>query len=191
MPYLHCAKLCRESYNPELPEGFIDVEDLRFGIRETETQIFVVFRGTANAANVLRDIWVRPSKTVKGYLVHKGFESGFNILFTIVKQLIAKSKKELVFTGHSFGGAVALLFAEFYNAKVITFGCPRVYFRFWKAPKEVEHKRFVCDDDPVPMIPRLFYRHLCEATVLKDKDGGIDVKDHSISVYCKRLENIA
>jgi pimeloyl-ACP methyl ester carboxylesterase len=182
---LACAALCVESYDDDCPPGFLDIGDLRFGIRETLHGPIVAIRGTANLGNALRDIWVRPARTPWGAWAHRGFVSGFAGL----EKLLGIPPKGAIFTGHSFGAAVALLFAEAYNAPVVTFGCPRVYLRWGKAPVH-DHTRFICDDDPVPMIPRIFYRHLCEPIILDDADGGIDVADHAMTVYHRRLANL-
>lgn len=180
---LTCAKLCEESYRDSLPSGFVEDGDLRFGIRETEDGTIVCIRGTANLANAVRDIRFLPARSPSGAWAHRGFVSGYERLRSLVG-----TPPEAIFTGHSFGAAVALLFAEALGTPVVTFGCPRVYLKWGKAPA-VEHRRYVCDDDPVTMIPRVLYRHLCEPILLKDGDREfIDVRDHSISVYLRRLE---
>lgn len=184
MDIKYCAYLCNLSYNTDrLPKGFCAVGDLRYGITIKDNITYVTIRGTANFLNVRRDLRVWPSRSHRGFLAHRGFLGGFRDL---VEHIPAPSGPT-VFTGHSFGAAVALLFAEKYGAPAVTFGCPRVYFRWGKSPDAVAHLRYICDDDPVPMVPRLLYRHLCRPVVLADDDGGIDIKDHSMSVYSGRL----
>ena len=187
MDIKHCADLCELSYAPDsLPPGFHDVGYLRYGITAKDGTTYVTFRGTANPMNILRDLRVWPSRSHRGFLAHLGFMGGFRALL----DHIPTPSGPTVFTGHSLGGAVALLFAEKYGMPVVTFGCPRVYFRWGQSPDTVAHIRYVCDDDPVPMIPRLMYRHLCSPVVLADNDRGIDIKDHSMSVYSKRLRKV-
>jgi len=181
-----CAELCSLSYEPECPAGFTDRDDVRIGDVEINGVRFIVVRGTANLLNVLRDIWVRPAFTVNGYSAHKGFVSGFYKVFPDIPKQIDTEKT--IVTGHSFGGAVALLLGEFLGCKVVTFGCPRTYFRFWKQPKGIIHTRYVCDDDPVPMMPRLFFEHLHEPVELCDcDDEWIDFEDHGMEIYERRV----
>lgn len=184
--FFACAALCLESYEPDLPPGFLDVGDLRFGIRETKAGTIIAVRGTANLANALRDIWVRPCRTPRGHWAHRGFVSGYERL----REVVGTPPPGAIFTGHSFGAAVALLFAEEFDAPAVTFGCPRIYLRFGKAPKHIKHTRIVCDDDPVTMVPRIFYRHLCEPITLRDEDSQlIDLADHAMAVYLQRVRD--
>lgn len=184
---LAAAELCRLSYQDALPPGFTDVDDLRFGIVEVAGKTFIVIRGTANMSNWLRDARVRPMRTCNGYLAHAGFVAAYRKLCSGGMPTIKGA--DVIATGHSLGGAVATLLAEHIGCKLISFGSPRVYMRFFASP-DIDHDRVVNDDDPVTMIPRILYRHLQEPTVtLRDNDHQlIDVADHSMSVYCERLK---
>ena len=182
---LFCGQLCAASYNNSAM-GFINVDDLRYGIRDMGDTVYIVFRGTANTKNTIRDITVFPPVMQDGFLTHRGFAMAVRKLLPFIKAQYSNTK--VVFTGHSFGAAVAALFANHYNCSAITFGCPAIHF--WFAPKpNINHTRIVCDDDPVPMIPLLTGKHTCPpALILKDSDDEwIDVEDHAISVYNKRL----
>jgi len=179
-----CAQACRLSYNP-LPDHH-NVRDLRFSFKDN----ILAFRGTSNKMNVRRDINVMPKRTIGGHLAHKGFVDAANeLVMEVYNKTGGLDRTKIVITGHSLGGAIALLFAELFNCRVITFGCPRVYCRFGSAPS-IDHVRIICDDDPVPMIPNFMFRHLHAAKVLRDQDGGIDVEDHDIDVYIARLKNL-
>lgn len=184
---LQKAILCKASYDDADPR-FTTVGDLRFGLINNT----LVFRGTANGKNALRDVTVIPGRTRRGYLAHKGFIQAEAALWdAVMARIYAEAPRDLQVTGHSLGGAIALLFAEAFNLPAVTFGCPRVYFRFGTMPGYVKHTRVICDDDPVPMVPRVFYTHNTAARVLRDRDGGIDVKDHGIDVYIRRLTKCA
>lgn len=186
---LYCGELCEDIYNTA--DGYTDLEDLRYGVRVKGDTIFVVFRGTANLANGLRDVAVFPPVVLNKYVTHRGFAEAAvklqnRVLATEVD--LPEPPWRMVFTGHSFGAAIAALLAFGWGQKAITFGCPAMHF--WFAPRPViNHERIVCDDDPIPHLPAIFGRHTCDPTlVLKDRDHSlIDVKDHSMSVYNARL----
>lgn len=181
---IRCAEMCRDGYGDEELANHYNVKDLRFAYQDG----VLMFRGTANKANVLRDLSILPARTIKGHLAHRGFVGAVDDLVSDVARVVPHAERnKIIVTGHSLGGATALLFAELFGCHAITFGCPRTYFRFGSKP-EIQHTRIICDDDPVPMIPRIMYRHLHPAQELKDRDGGIDLKDHGIKVYLQRLK---
>lgn len=185
---LKCAALCNDSYS-DVP-GRKRHDDLSFQIhRDGESgQVIIAFRGTANKRNIIRDLRFIPEGMGGGVYAHRGFVGAFYDLLPSMLKVLSINQQKVVFTGHSLGGAIALLMGSHFKSQVITFGCPRVYARWSKSP-EINHVRIVCDDDPVPMIPRILFHHLNDVTIkLTDNDGGIDVADHSMLVYSKRLE---
>lgn len=180
------AQLCSNSYTPVPASEWVDVKDLRFGIFDVDGMTAVVFRGSANAKNWLRNLTIIPNRSRGGHLVHKGFHTALETVWTELVHRIPKNAN-LITTGHSFGAAVALLAAEAFNCRAVTFGCPRVYWRFGCKPI-IDHRRFACDDDPVPMTPHFLYRHLEDGIVLHDPDDEwINPDDHGIEVYITRL----
>jgi hypothetical protein len=68
-----------------------------------------------------------------------------------------------IFTGHSRGGAIALILGQLYNCPVITFGAP-------KTGVDYPHIAFVAAGDPVPTLP-LSYRR--KHTVLYLSGKGV------------------
>ena len=186
MDLLRYAKLCQQSYDGGL--DFIEVEDLCFGIIHSEGSTVIVFRGSANLENWLRDFSVFPARSQEGYLAHAGFVKAFNVLWPVLLNHIPKDRP-IVTTGHSLGGALAVLCAERLGCRAITFGCPRVYFWLTGMPK-LYHTRIVCDDDPVTKVPHFLFKvPFAETRVLSDQDGElINPEDHRLGHYIKRLE---
>lgn len=126
--------------------------------------IVVAFRGTDNAQNWLRNFRAIP-KTFELGRVHEGFLDGYNALSAaVVKQvLLFRDTNQTVWaTGHSLGGAIALLAApELQRAtgqleRIITFGQPPVgYSEFaesWQAKFPKRLVRYVNHRDAVAAI---------------------------------------
>ena len=183
-----CAKLCEASYDDNA-EGFVTVGDLRFGVFPTEHGTIVAIRGTANLDNWLTDARAFPVRSCGGYLAHKGFVSAFRELCTGGMPTVRGGN--VIATGHSLGGAIATLLAEHTGCKLVTFGSPRVYWRFGRAPA-LDHVRVVRDDDPVPMVPKFLYSHRCEPVAIHDGDSQlIQVTDHFMKAYVKAVNSQA
>ena len=109
--------------------------------------------------------------------VHWGFYNQFSELKPEIDEIIEKYRKEeknsneIIFSGHSLGGALATMAALKYGMEYpdlqvncVTFGSPRVgdekfanYF-----DKIVKNSyRFVNDNDPIPCIPTAWrYQHV-------------------------------
>jgi hypothetical protein len=165
-------------------EGWIINGDLCFGVFDG----ILCFRGSANVMNWIRDFSAIPVLH-NGRLVHSGFVVAFAQLFDEVLPQV--KQKNIVMTGHSLGAAIAVLFAEYLGCPAVTFGCPRVWVKGFSLPVK-DHRYVICDDDPVPMVPRLFYQEFKNPIILAGQGGEIiNPKDHNISVYIKRIERMA
>ena len=117
------------------------------------------------------------TKKYKDICVHKGFLDQFNtvkysVMATIFGSLWSNSPiKNVIFTGHSLGGAIATLlsacvkahFQDKFIVECYTFGSPRCgnkdFVRYFDDHVDVSI-RFVNKDDIVTNIPKLFYYHV-------------------------------
>ena len=187
MTPLELAQLCQRSYDGGVE--FTNVRDLAFGVIDCGDATVVVFRGSDNALNWLRDCSAVPERTRSGHYAHEGFVGAMDDLRDAVAARLPVGGKPIIYTGHSLGGAIAVLFAQEAGERAVTFGCPRV----WWAPSatpSIDHVRVICDDDPVPMVPRIFFKHdLTEQViVLNDHDGElVNPEDHFVDHYVDRL----
>ncbi len=146
------------------------------GGQNYKRQMFVIFRGSTNA-NLYADwvsnfrIGLTASKT--GLPVHLGFNNIFTSMLPEISKFYEAHKNHvdsIHCIGHSLGGAVAVLAADWLKSKsgkdvkVYTFGAPKPSTRFFS--QEFTKKlgkdnifRAYHPTDPVPMIPLFPYLH--------------------------------
>jgi len=136
--------------------GSSSYNNVRFFAIEDDKNIFITFRGTASEENTKTDFNIKHLQflDIENSQVHAGF---YNIAIhskKIFRNLIKKDKP-IVITGHSLGGAVALLLGGilYKDVKVFTFGSPPVGNKiFVDSIKELDHKRYVHQYDMIPKI---------------------------------------
>lgn len=126
------AKAALEAYDktPEWGDHFI--------IRDN----IVAIAGSDDPLDWWRNLYVH---RVKG--LHQGFYHAARALQSSFKYL----PKNPVFTGHSRGGAIAVILAQLYNSQAITFGAP-------KSGSKHPHIAFVAAGDIVPCLPLSYAR---------------------------------
>lgn len=156
-------------------------EDVDICIKGNENKLTVFFLGSNSKTDWENNFrfWTKLyKKQISPMLVHKGFARAYRSckddLMESIK-LFANGNNldinnlEVIFTGHSFGGAMALLAAEDFafrfNKKptVITFGAPKVFFGR-KAVKYIKscYKnviQYAHRSDIVTKVPP-FYHHI-------------------------------
>jgi len=133
--------------------------------------------------------------------VHRGFLAATLDLWPAIEKdlltLAAKTTMPVFVTGHSLGGAMAVVAGMTYPfAAIVTFGEPRVgrdlHLTLDPAGR---HIRYVNGDDPIPRImPTIYpfeYQHHGELRPIVDQDhGGPNVLyDHSIVNYAEVLQD--
>ena len=125
----------------------------------TKTQVMAV-RGTSNVENAMVDIALKLLTDEKtGVRLHEGFAYAANRVYATLKPHL-KPDYKIDVTGHSLGGAVALILAMYLDAdgfdieRVVTFGQPKV--TNFPGAMRIQHInviRVVTPDDLVPLIP--------------------------------------
>ncbi len=158
----------------------------------------LAFRGSACMHDTLTDLcFLR--RRFGAARVHSGFSQRFERLWPDIEtrvETISASVPSvpIVATGHSLGGAMALLAGtRFPFDRIVTFGEPRVGIGLDTVFRAREHRRIVNGHDPVCRIPLpIGYRHHGDATVLVDPHHGTSATyDHAIVYYAEILELLA
>jgi triacylglycerol lipase len=138
----------------------------------TDRALIVSFRGTSERADWRSDLDIRRVRTPFGK-VHRGFHAALDRVWSDMEPLIARERdtRALWFTGHSLGGALAVLAAgrcalerRWPVAGVHTFGQPRVGNRTFAGhlhdALRNRYFRFMNNQDTVPEVLSSFaYRH--------------------------------
>lgn len=142
-------------------------------------QAFIAIKGTASLYDAITDLNAGVHSSHTGFKVHQGFYFAMDSIMFELKQFISRLKGVSVVhcVGHSLGGAIATLAADWIKAnsaisgvKLYTFGSPRVGLDNFAAKctsrlvaaniHRVSHRT-----DPVPMVPTWPFYHV-------SKDNG-------------------
>jgi hypothetical protein len=163
-----------ERYREEALKGWRNPEDVHFLYDEqTETQAFITHndkvvlisvRGTQETPDILRDLDARQVPYEEGVgQAHRGFYGAFQAAKVFAERYLEAfytGEQTLIVCGHSLGGAIALLLAEWLRTnwsqdiQLYTFGAPRAGDRaFVQAAEALPHHRLVNHNDPVPAVP--------------------------------------
>ena len=137
-------------------------------------QAFVAIKGTASLYDALTDLNTGVKTTHTGSAVHQGFHYAFDSILSELKQFLASLRGvgTVHCVGHSLGGAIATLAADWIKAsgqvstvKLYSFGSPRVGLDFFANKCTTR----LCADniyrvyhttDPVPMVPMWPFTHV-------------------------------
>lgn len=140
--------------------------DTQAFITHHDELILISVRGTSEIA---ADAWLDADANQVPFeegdgKVHNGFYRAAKVAYTFAVKYMEKfySGQKLVITGHSLGGAVALILAEMlrrdkqYAPDIVlyTYGAPRAAdTTFIEAAEPLKHHRIVFHNDPVPSVP--------------------------------------
>lgn len=136
-------------------------------ITKTDSAIIVAYKGTDNPAEWMSNLDRHKVFNDMGG-VHRGFYGTLNNVHRDVLNYTKGTHLPIWFTGHSRGGAHALISAARFVfegitiAGVYTFGSPRVgdsAFARWCNKHIADHHRFVYQSDIVTRLPRIGYKH--------------------------------
>ena len=165
-------------FNHAEVQGFLAVRDDDFAV--------LAFRGTSSLQDWGVDLnaGLRSKTDFKGVRLHSGFWNAFAGARAEIETAVAAhvpSDLPLYLTGHSLGGALALIAAAVLErenrAACYTFGCPRVATREFDSDVKCPHYRVVNNWDLVPGVPAGFlgYSHAGDPRLLAPHRGGVEV----------------
>jgi triacylglycerol lipase len=148
---------------------FIDHDGAQAHCVWNKEEFVLCCRGTepTELNDLKADLNIWPDKAQVGGWVHNGFQTEIDDIWEDVMIVIGKQLKNrrMSICGHSLGGAMATIAGSRlmeHNPVLYTFGSPRVgNSAFVKECKDLEHYRFVNNNDLVTVIPPWFmgYRH--------------------------------
>ncbi len=141
-----------------------------------KNDLFIMFRGTTTknyGADLISDVRIGVKTSRTGLPVHIGFNHAFNSMLPSIEKFVrsnATATGAVHVIGHSLGGAVAALTADWLSArkpkkvKLYTFGCPKPGLDFFarKLTEKLGSKniyRVYHSTDVVPMVPVYPFTH--------------------------------
>jgi hypothetical protein len=163
------ARASQVAYAPPHGSDVIGDDHCLVHITRDGTNVVFAFQGTNDGID-----WIsnadRRYATIDQGRVHNGFASSLAVWLDaiVVEAEMIGNAEQLWITGHSRGGAHALLFAAACVARGVavtgcyTFGSPRVgdtRFAAWCDRNIPGHHRYVYQSDIVPRLPRIGYTH--------------------------------
>ena len=178
---------------------------LSIGKGKYKGQAFVAIKGTASLYDALTDLNAGIHSSHTGFPVHQGFYYAFNSMLHDLKRFISGLQGVSVVhcVGHSLGGAIATLAADWIKAnsgvsavRLYTFGSPRVGLESF-AQKSTS--RLIADNiyrvchstDPVPMVPTWPFFHVPTTSAAYVIDKPLAIKPweyHLMKHYIKSTE---
>lgn len=207
-------KYCHAAYagNKDAFETELGIKDKTFAyfgdslhkyIVELEDCYVIVFRGSINKFDWLNDFTIN-AVDFNHTNVHQGF---FTALSSELNPRLIFDKPVYI-TGHSFGGALAILEADKLTAcggadilEVVIFGNPMMGAKsFQENYEKILHEkttRYVNGDDIVPSLPPIKYYQVGKYTLIGKKSSWLNplkyyrmFHSHHIEQYVNEMEKI-
>lgn len=132
-------------------------------VASDESNLVVAFRGTDDTRDVLYDADFSTEIGELGTRVHRGFRRALDAVWDDIRPIILASDKKVLVTGHSLGGALAILLTARLLAlghrvdAVVTLGQPRVgkggFSRQMNFRMQSRIFRIINYVDPVTRVP--------------------------------------
>jgi triacylglycerol lipase len=156
-------------------------------IDDVNKAYWISCRGTDNSENIWVDLkYTKTKQNLLGIPLHEGFYGSAIAIYDKILRELPNNTYKIRLTGHSLGGAIAVILAMLLSKtriieKCITFGQPKVTDKDGvKRYSYLPLLRVVEDEDPVALIPPLTlwtainygpYRHFGCALILAEDDS--------------------
>lgn len=185
-------------------ETFEGPNDTQGFVGATAESIVLAFRGTepdrwqdwCTDLNSTQKLWL-------SCLVHTGFSTAHDGVAKKYLEIIRRlrtSNQALYVTGHSLGGALAILAGkvlatggetgeDFKPALVVTFGAPKVGDTSFASTYGVTLLRFVHNEDIIPHVPPLGQYTDGGSLLYFKADGNLTYNVNEIATFTNRLKN--
>jgi len=157
-----------------------------------DEHVAVTFTGTelnGSTADIVTDLKFIPTSSGQGGLVHTGFKTAIDSVWVKLNDLLKEhAHKSIWLTGHSLGGALAIITASrFTSTACYTFGAPRVGNKKFNKTIPTPVFRMTKSNDIVTRIPLPpLYRHHGD-TVFIDNDQNIMINPSMSTMLRARL----
>jgi triacylglycerol lipase len=169
-PGIKSLEPLKKFLNKPLPPTYIDVDGAQAYVMSDSKDVLIACRGTepTQINDILADLKMFPVKHHISGRVHRGFYAEYDKVIPGIKEALTKHNKKgdktVWVTGHSLGGAMAVLVAAELrpNGGLHTFGQPRVgNAEFLKALDGIKYYRYRNNNDAVTAVPPSFllFRH--------------------------------
>jgi triacylglycerol lipase len=168
---------------------FVRRKNAQWALNRVEGAVLVavlVFRGTSGFENWLANLKVIQSPWERGGKVHSGFKAIFLEIRDELEAVLRSIAAPIIFTGHSLGGALAVLAASFWRPMATyTFGAPRVgdsVFRESLSRQSIfriANQRDIVPSVPPSRIPFEFC-HIGESVLFQIPDECVDSNTTSV-----------
>lgn len=160
-------------------------------LAEFENFVVVSFRGNGiDKIREFKDDMLYWKSEYSGIRCHNGFVSLLTLVENdILADLNQIKDKQILFTGHSLGGALLSLFSLKYSpALLVTFGSPRVTNKSAKSRySDISYYRVTIDNDVIPHLPFavLGYSHFGKSISLPAENSFYD--SHKLITYVDKV----
>ncbi len=197
---LDLARLCEEIYSSPAAswDHYWDKDNVVAAHRKVEDSDVIIFRGSKDALDWIRDAEGWPTWHNQLGFCHAGFLDEMDDVFAEIRPVIGS---RVIITGHSLGGARARILTALcaYNKipveRLCTFGSPKPAFANLSRliqKSGMMHETYRNRNDPVPLLPGIlpWWTHHEDWVALNSPAASDDLtplRDHHIGLYVAGL----
>lgn len=192
------ARMCQDAYRETPDVAAIERGGMRATVTPWGGDLYIAFRGSVQTpADFYADLSAWPARDKVLGWCDAGFLRATDVLWPGIAEAVRAmpARGALYITGHSLGGAMAVLTALLLHAEgrmpagVVTFGAPRALLGWAPLrPPPFPTRQYRDGNDPVPTVP-WGYHHLTTLTRIGSPDAE-PVRAHPIQRYAAALQRL-